>query len=94
MDWRIEFTRQAEKDLSHINKPDAQRILNYLEGLMELDNPRLRGKGLTSNLSGLWRYRVDSWRVLCKIEDGRMLVLVVQSGHRSTIYDQIAVKKS
>lgn len=94
MDWRIEFTRQAEKDLSHINKQDAQQILNYLEGLMELDNPRLRGKGLTSNLSGLWRYRVGSWRVLCKIEDGRMLVLVVQSGHRSKIYDQIAVKKS
>lgn len=87
MDWRIEFTRQAEKDLSRINKPDAQRILNYLEGLNELDNPRLRGKGLTSNLSGLWRYRVGSWRVLCKIEDGRMLVLVVQIGHRSTIYD-------
>ena len=84
--WRIELSWQAEKELAAINKPDALRIAKYLAELEKLQDPRLRGKALSANLSGLWRYRIGDWRVLCRIEDGCLIVLVVQIGHRSTVY--------
>ena len=88
MGWQIEFSRKAEKELSLLDKPQALRILNYLEELTDLDDPRRRGKALVADLSGLWRYRVGAWRILCRIEDSRLLVLVVKLGHRSSVYDQ------
>lgn len=88
MGWQIEFSRKAEKELSSLDKPQALRILNYLDELTDLDDPRRRGKALVADLSGLWRYRVGAWRILCRIEDSRLLVLVVKLGHRRSVYDR------
>lgn len=88
MGWQIEFSRKAEKELSSLDKPEAMRILNYLEELVDLDDPRRRGKALVADLFGLWRYRVGAWRILCRIEDSCLLVLVVKLGHRSSVYDR------
>jgi mRNA interferase RelE/StbE len=44
---------------------------------------RQRGKGLTANLAGLWRYRVGDYRVIREIQDGELLVL--QVAHRSEV---------
>ena len=88
MGWQIEFSRKAEKELSLLDKPQALRILNYLEELTDLDDPRRRGKALVADLSGLWRYRVGAWRILCRIEDSRLLVLIVKLGHRRSVNDQ------
>lgn len=41
---------------------------------------------LVSNLSGLWRYRVRDYRIICKLEQDRLVVLVVAVGHRSKVY--------
>ena len=49
-------------------------------------DPRQRGKGLTENLSGLWRYRVGDYRVICEIQADRLVVLVVRINHRGTVY--------
>ena len=82
MGWRIEFSRRAEKQLAAIDAPEALRIVRYLSELEKLESPRSRGTGLTTDLSGLWRYRVVAWGVLCRIEDGRLLALVVEFGQR------------
>ena len=50
------------------------------------EDPRERGKGLTANRSGEWRYRVGDYRVLCDIQDGRLVVLVIDVAHRSRVY--------
>lgn len=86
MAWRIEFSRKAEKELSAVNKADALRIARYLAEVEKLPDPRLRGKALAANLSGLWRYRVGDWRVLCRLEDEVLVVLVVEVAHRSVVY--------
>lgn len=86
MGWRIELSRRAGKELAAINKPDALRIARYLAEVEKLQDPRLRGRALSANLSGFWRYRVGDWHVLCRIEDERLVILVVQMGHRYTIY--------
>jgi mRNA interferase RelE/StbE len=85
--WRVEFLPDALKQLSKLDKPVARRIVDYLESrVAESADPRSVGKGLTGNRSGKWRYRVGDYRVLCRIEDGRLLVLVLEVGHRSTVY--------
>lgn len=56
------------------------------EEVSGLDDPRSRGKALTGNLTGLWRYRVGDYRVVCDIEDGRLVIVVVDLGHRSRVY--------
>jgi len=33
-----------------------------------------------------WKYRVEDFRLICKIEDERILILVLQLGHRRDIY--------
>ena len=50
------------------------------------DNLRRHGKGLTGPLSGRWRYRVGDYRILCAIEDDKLIVLAVEVGHRSAVY--------
>lgn len=87
MGWRVELTRRAEKELAKINRADALRIAGYLDEVGKLDNPRQRGKALTANLSGLWRYRIGNYRALCRLDDGVLLVLVLKIGHRSAVYD-------
>lgn len=87
MAWTIEFEKAAEKALKKLDQQTARRIAGYLYEVGQLENPRSRGKGLTASKSGFWRYRVGDYRVVCKIEDGRLLILVLELGHRSTVYD-------
>ncbi len=85
MAWRISFTPQAEKDLSGIDSQNARRINRYLRERVA-PNPRAMGGPLKGRLREFWRYRAGDYRVLARIEDEQLLVLVVQIGHRSGVY--------
>ena len=83
MAWRIEFTPAAAKELRKLDRQIARRISAYLQDLVaSCSDPRQRGKRLTANWAGLWRYRVGDCRVICDIQDGALRVLVVQVGNR------------
>lgn len=51
MAWRIEISYKADKVLRRLAKQDAARILDYLEDVSGLDDPRSRGRGLTGSLA-------------------------------------------
>lgn len=51
------------------------------------DNPRSKGKGLTANRSGEWRYRIGDYRLITEIQDDKIVILVVSVGHPREIYD-------
>ncbi len=86
MQWKIEFEIKARQVLEKLDKSIKKQIENYLDRLIKLDDPRKRGKGLTSNRSGQWRYRVGDYRIICEIRDDVFVVLVVEIGHRSKVY--------
>lgn len=87
MAWRIELTASAEKSLAKLDRTAAKRITTFLrERVAGADDPRSSGKALAGQLAGLWRYRVGDYRLICEIEDGKLLILVVTVGHRSDIY--------
>src|SRR6266496_4115857 len=70
-----------------------QAVIEKLEDLEDiymaeqvLENPGSHGHALTGRFSNLWRYRVGAYRIVCRIEDERLVVLVVGIGHRRDIY--------
>lgn len=83
--WKIEITGEAEKELSRIDKPAAKRIIRYLRERVSVE-PRSLGKSLRGDLSGLWRYRVGDYRVICELYDEKVSVLVIRIGHRKDVY--------
>jgi mRNA interferase RelE/StbE len=85
--WTIEYARTAREQLRKLDKTIARRIADYLDNrIAALENPRDAGKALTGKLQGCWRYRVGDYRIVCSIEDGRLVVLVLEIGHRREIY--------
>ena len=87
MAWTIDYTITAKKQLLKLDKQHAQRIVEFMdERIAELGNPREQGKALTGPLEKLWRYRVGDFRIICDIQDGKLIVLVVKVGNRSDVY--------
>jgi mRNA interferase RelE/StbE len=86
--WRVEFDRDAARDLRKLGHDARRLILHYLrERIATADNPRRFGRPLTGDLKGLWRYRVGDYRIVATIEDDRFIVLVLTVGHRREVYD-------
>jgi mRNA interferase RelE/StbE len=84
--WTIELSKKADKSLDRIGKADQRRIISALEQIALLDDPRQRGHSLVGHYTGYWRYRVGDYRIIAKIEDGRLVVVVIDIGHRRTVY--------
>ena len=85
MAWRIEYTPKSAKALSKLDKATAARIVNFMLD-RPAQSPRSLGKPLAGPFAGFWRYRVGDYRILARIEDDRLVVLVVKVGHRRGIY--------
>ena len=65
---KVILTETFKKQLKKLDAAISKRVLDYLEQIELLDNPRSRGKALTSNLSGLCRYRVGDYRIMSAFE--------------------------
>lgn len=87
MAWTVEITSKAEKSLKKIDPQWQKAIFNFVENeLRTTDNPRRKGKSLTGDLTGLWRYRVGKYRIICHIDDDYLVILVLDIGHHNEIY--------
>lgn len=88
MAWTIDLDDKARKQLAKIGKPAAARIVSYLEQrIAPLDDPWQQGRALQGPaFNHLWRYKVGDYRIICDIQDGKLVVLVVEIGHRSSVY--------
>ena len=85
--WIVEFDHAAIRELKKLSAGSRQIVLRYLRQRIEtVEDPRRFGKALTGTMSGLWRYRVSDYRIVCRIEDAKIVVLVLKVGHRSEIY--------
>lgn len=82
----IEFSPLDEKQFLKLDKQIQRQIQKFVLQLKNLENPRSRGKALVGNLSHLWRYRVADYRLICDIQDEKILVTILRIGHRKEIY--------
>ncbi len=86
MAWRIEYAELSLRALKKMDRPMRQRIYDFLNEVSRKEDVRSKGKALTGNLGGLWRYRVGDYRIVCDISEDILRILVVRVGHRSQIY--------
>ena len=87
MAWTIEFAQSVRKSVEKLDPQTRKRIRDYLDQrIAVLDDPRSQGKGLTGPLGGLWRYRVGDYRIICEIQDRKLVILVVTIEHHRDVY--------
>jgi mRNA interferase RelE/StbE len=88
MAWRIEYSRDAEKEIAKLDLQIAQRIIRFLGNrVAKLEDPRSIGEALTgSKLGNYWKYRVGDYRIIADIQDARLCVQVVRLGNRRGVY--------
>ncbi len=85
--YEVLYSEKALKQLKKMDKQVAKLIVAYVKkNLVGCDDPRFIGKSLQGNLSDKWRYRVGDYRILAKIEDEKVLISVIEIGHRREIY--------
>ena len=88
MAYRVELSESANRALSNLDAQNRRRILKFLqERVAKLDNRRAVGEALEgSRLGELWKHRVGDYRLVCKIADEVLIVLVLRVAHRREIY--------
>jgi len=87
MKYAVETTLRFDREFKKLDRY-TQRILKaWIEKhLVGCENPRAIGKSLTVNRKGTWRYRIGDYRLLCDIQEERLVILALTIGHRREVY--------
>ena len=88
MRYSVEISEFAEKELLKLDSSQRRQIMAWIKkNLVDCEDPRRTGHPLTGEFQGLWRYRVGRYRIIAEIIDSRLVIVVVEVGHRKNIYD-------
>ena len=92
--WQIKWEKKAEKNLNKLDPQVKRFILEYLKDLVkELPHPKDIAKPITKvrplrrDRVGLWKIRINDYRLICKIEDHRLIIIVLNVDHRKEVYE-------
>ncbi|MFP2896961.1 type II toxin-antitoxin system RelE family toxin [Corallococcus sp. 4LFB] len=81
--YTVEFLQSAAKQLAAVDPVHQRRIAKRIDALAMEPRPvgaeKLKG-------SDYLRIRIGDYRVIYQVEDGRLVVLIVELGHRREIY--------
>ncbi|MEC4894552.1 MAG: type II toxin-antitoxin system RelE/ParE family toxin [Oscillatoria sp. PMC 1051.18] len=86
--YTVELTKKAQKQLKALFGENQTRISAKIDSLST--NPRPSGVKALKGLTNLLRLRVGDYRIIYQIEDERLLVLVVEIGHRREVYRSLS----
>ena len=87
MTYTVNTTPEFDKEFKKLDKFTQKILATWIDKNLEgCENPRILGKGLTSNRSGQWRYRIGDYRVIVNIQDEKLIILALEIGHRREIY--------
>jgi len=85
--WTIELSITAERALKKLDRQTSRRISSFIDGRLNgIEDPRQIDKALHASLKDFWSYRVGDYRLICELQAERIVILVVDIGHRSQIY--------
>jgi mRNA interferase RelE/StbE len=88
MSYRVETTSRFDKEFKKLDHYTKRMIKAWIEkNLINCTDPRQHGKALTANRSGQWRYRIGDYRLICLIEDEKLVIIALNIGHRSDVYN-------
>lgn len=88
MSYVVLISEEALKQLKKMDLQQRSFILSYIrKKLNGTAHPRQTGKALTGEFKGLWRYRAGDYRIVCDIQDDKVVIVVISVGHRKNIYE-------
>lgn len=87
MKYSIEITPRFEKEFKKLDRYTQRMIKAWIDkNLVDCEDPKAHGMALTANLKGMWRYRIGDYRMICLIEDNKLVITALNIGHRIEIY--------
>ncbi len=87
--YDVELSERFKKEFRKLDKYTQKIIRGWIDkNLVSTTDPYIHGKGLTSNRSGQWRYRIGDYRLICEIDDNRLIILALSIGHRREVYEK------
>ena len=87
MSWSVEFTSGALRQLKKLDPFVRRMLITWVEKNLEgCADARAHGKSPVGDKSGLWRYRIGDYRLLCRLDDGRLVIEAIKVGHRREVY--------
>jgi len=85
--WKVEFKPTAFKELKNLDRKIQNQIFQFFDRLAQThDSPRSIGRDLQGEHKGFWRYRAGGYRIICEIQDHKLIILVLDAGHRKEVY--------
>ena len=85
MSYKVEYTSKAKRDLKKLSLEVAQNIILSVNSIKAEPYSHVKKiKGTKKH--PLYTHRVGEYRVILGIEDDRLLILVIEAGHRGKIY--------
>lgn len=87
MKYKVVFTNKADKALNKIDYPQRKIILSWIKNnLVNCEEPRKQGKALSGEKKGYWRYRIGVYRIIVKIDDTQLIIIMINISHRKDVY--------
>ena len=85
--YDVEVSERFKREFRKLDKYTQKILRGWInKNLVACENPRQHGKGLTANRAGQWRYRIGDYRLICQINDDKLIILALSVGHRRDIY--------
>ncbi len=87
--YKVEVSERFKREFRKLDRYTQKILRAWIDkNLVDCENPGAFGKGLTANRSGQWRYRIGDYRLICSLENDKLVILALSVGHRSEIYRQ------
>lgn len=87
MRYSVETAQRFDKEFRKLDRYTQKMIKSWIQKhLVDCDDPRKHGKGLTAERKGQWRYRIGDYRLICEIQDNKLIILALTVGHRRDVY--------
>lgn len=83
--YKVVYLDSVEEDLRKLDKSIVKKILNRIETYLAQD-PKGLGRPLKGEFQGYWRYRWGDYRIIYKISEREILILVLRISDRKDVY--------
>ena len=83
--YKVAYLDSVEEDLKRLDKSTVRKILTRIETYLVQD-PKELGKPLKGEFLGFWRYRWGDYRVIYKIAEREILIIVLRISNRKDVY--------
>ena len=85
--YSVVISPGAEKKMDKLDADVRRKIAQWRkDNLVDCENPRAHGHALHYNLREYWRYRVGGYRLIAKIDDDKIVIVIATIDKREDAY--------